>query len=350
MMRKMTFLLACVLSSTAMMAADAPATPKFARPLAVTQAADGRMTIKFALSAGADVEVAVLNAEGRVVRHLAAGVLGGENPPPAPLKGGLEQSIEWDGLDDYRHRAEGGPFSVRVRAGMSVKLEQIAGGSPYLYFLGGHGDHNRWGITGVELKSDGKVYVAGHSSALGPVAIRQYDIDGNLYVGQRHGQWKIPPVFKGDRFAGQQGRQGCVKIVKYAPTGSFEEGNLFPAPPKAPSRVYEVNFGAFDASCIHHTPRFDVDEFGRILYPTSIQPRVTLMDNAGNGILHFGTWGNVDSKGGLAGDRVPTRDVPLACPNSVAATDDYIYVTDIVNLRILRLRKQFALQGSAGGE
>ena len=29
-------------------------------------------------------------------------------------------------------------------------------------------------------------------------------------------------------------------------------------------------------------------------------------------------------------------------PNSVDATDDYIYVTDIVNIRLLRLKKTFA--------
>ena len=65
---------------------------------------------------------------------------------------------------------------------MSVKLEQIAGGDPYLYFIGGHGDHNRWGLTGLERKSDGKVYVVGRSSMLGPAAIRQYDADGNYLM------------------------------------------------------------------------------------------------------------------------------------------------------------------------
>src|SRR5690606_17979482 len=42
-----------------------------------------------------------------------------------------------------------------------------------------HGDHSPWGINGIHLNSDGKVYVLGHSSTLGPPALRQYDIDGN---------------------------------------------------------------------------------------------------------------------------------------------------------------------------
>jgi DNA-binding beta-propeller fold protein YncE len=186
------------------------------------------------------------------------------------------------------------------------------------------------------------------SGAFGGV---RFDPAGNLYIGCRDGEpWKIPPPFEDDRFAGRSGRTGCSKIVKYAPTGTPQSGNLFPSAPEAPGTVYEVNFGAFDASCIRHTPRFDVDESGRIYYPTSIEPRVTVMDNAGNEILHFGTWGNRDSTGGLPGDLVPTTDIPLALPNSVAATDDYIYVADMVNLRILRIKKDYALEAHANGE
>jgi hypothetical protein len=172
----------------------------------------------------------------------------------------------------------------------------------------------------------------------------QFDLAGNLYIGCRDGQpWKVPPVFEGDRFASQgDGWAGCSKIVKYTPTGTLDNGNLFPTVPKAPGMVYEVNFGAFDASCIRHTPRFNVDQFGRIYYPTSIEPRVTVMDNAGNEILQFGTWGNRDSTGGLPGDLVATQDIPMGLPNSVAATDDYIYVSDMVNLRLLRIRKKFS--------
>ena len=64
---------------------------------------------------------------------------------------------------------------------MSVALEQIVGGDPYAYFSAemGHNDHSPFGINGLELKPDGKVYVLGHSSNLGPPALRQYDIDGN---------------------------------------------------------------------------------------------------------------------------------------------------------------------------
>lgn len=94
----------------------------------------GQTVIDFACAASTDVEVAVLDAQGRVVRHLAAGVLGAKNAPPAPLKPGLSQALEWDGNDDYGAAAQGGPFKARVRAGMGVKLERIVGGDPYAFF------------------------------------------------------------------------------------------------------------------------------------------------------------------------------------------------------------------------
>jgi DNA-binding beta-propeller fold protein YncE len=141
---------------------------------------NGKTSIAFTLSAGADVEVAILGGDGEVVRHLAAGVLGGKTPPPAPLKPGLLQKIEWDGNDDYGEKAKGGPFRVRVRAGMGVKLEKIVGGDPYAYYSRqmGQGDHARWDMRGIEVKSDGKVYVLGNVTNIGPAALRQYDAEG----------------------------------------------------------------------------------------------------------------------------------------------------------------------------
>ncbi len=81
--------------------------------------------LRFTVSAPTDVEVAVLDADGRVVRHLAAGVLGGENPPPAPLAPGLEQACAWDGRDDAGKPATGGPFSFRVSAGLRPRFDRF---------------------------------------------------------------------------------------------------------------------------------------------------------------------------------------------------------------------------------
>lgn len=167
----------------------------------------------------------------------------------------------------------------------------------------------------------------------------RFDLHGNLYVGYLDKPpTRVPGGLEEDRFARMIGR-----IHKYSPTGDLECGNLFPKTPEGPVKTYDVPFGAFDADCIIRSPRFAVDGFGRIYYPTNIAQRVAVIDNAGNEILTFGTYGNRDSMGGLPDDLVPTDDIPMAFPNSVAVTDDHIYVGDMVNVRLLRIEKQFAL-------
>src|SRR6185503_7986358 len=120
----------------------------FAQPPSAARKGD-RTLVSFALDKNADVEVAVLNADGDVVRHLAAGVLGGKNPPPAPLRAGLSQAIEWDGADDFGKPAKGGPFTVRVRAGMGVALSRFVGEDPYTF----------GSISSIATDEAGKLYV-----------------------------------------------------------------------------------------------------------------------------------------------------------------------------------------------
>lgn len=143
---------------------------------------DKKWTVTFELDSLVDVEVAIVDSDkSTIVRHLAAGVLGPKAPPPL-IANSRVQKIEWDGKDDYKHLLRNATnMAVRVRAGMSVSLEQIVGGDPFAYYSEemGDSDHSPWAISGVEAKSDGKVYVWGHSSNLGPPALRQYDVDGN---------------------------------------------------------------------------------------------------------------------------------------------------------------------------
>ncbi|MEQ8791271.1 MAG: hypothetical protein RIC55_33725 [Pirellulaceae bacterium] len=164
----------------------------------------------------------------------------------------------------------------------------------------------------------------------------RFDPRGNLYVGVYDGDvHNVPQGFDEDPdFAATTGR-----IYKYAPTGTVDGGDLFPREPDAPAKVYDIHYGPLAHQS--RTPRFGVDGYGRLYYPTALLPRVSVIDNEGNPILSFGTYGNRDSMGGLPGDLVPTDDIPLAWPNSVDSTDDYIYVSDVVNVRLLRLKKTF---------
>ena len=115
---------------------------------------------------------------------------------------------------------------------------------------------------------------------------------------------------------------------------------------KSKGKIYDIHYGVIGPH-FSRTPRFAVDGYGRIYYPTSLLPKVSVIDNEGNPVLSFGTWGNRDSMGGLKGDLVPTKDIPLGWPNSVDATDDHIYIGDIVNCRLLRIAKTFAVEATA---
>ena len=161
----------------------------------------------------------------------------------------------------------------------------------------------------------------------------QFDVRGNLYVGLVDAKpSSVPPGFEKDNdYLDKIGR-----IHKYTATGKMADRNLFPTEPRAPAKVYDIHYGP-----IVHAPRFGVDGYGRIYYPNGLLPQVGVIDNEGNRILAFGTYGNRDSMGGLPGDLVPTKDVPMAWPNSVDVTDDHIFVSDMLNVRLLRLAKTF---------
>jgi len=120
-----------------------------------TAAKDGEKTkITFAVSAPTDVAVFVENAQGKIVRHLVAGVLGGANPPPEPLKPGLAQTVEWDGKADYGKPAEGGPFKVRVALGLGARYDKVLSSRPTSFA----------GQSSLGVGPDGTLYVRTNNS------------------------------------------------------------------------------------------------------------------------------------------------------------------------------------------
>src|SRR5262245_7847345 len=71
---------------------------EFARKPVVTRAGD-RVEISFTSRGWCDVTVAIEDAAGKIVRHLASGVLGPNAPEPLQ-RNTREQKIVWDGKDD----------------------------------------------------------------------------------------------------------------------------------------------------------------------------------------------------------------------------------------------------------
>lgn len=86
--------------------------------------------ITFASKGKCDATVAILDKDGKVVRHLASGVLGKSAPWPFK-QDSLAQSLEWDGKDD---RGQPAPAGCKVKVGLGLKatLDRLIGDEPRL--------------------------------------------------------------------------------------------------------------------------------------------------------------------------------------------------------------------------
>ncbi|MCX7805438.1 MAG: hypothetical protein N3A38_09655, partial [Planctomycetota bacterium] len=81
-----------------------------------------KWVITFASKGKCDATVAIVGPDGKVVRHLASGVLGPNAPHPFQ-QNSLSQRIEWDGLTDDFKKAPSG-CKVRVSLGLQAKHER----------------------------------------------------------------------------------------------------------------------------------------------------------------------------------------------------------------------------------
>ncbi len=102
---------------------------EFAQKPAVVRQGD-TVTITFTSKAFCDATVAVENAEGKIIRHLASGVLGKNTPPPFQ-KNSLRQTIVWDGKDDEgRYVDDKDALTIRVALGLRARFERTLFWSP----------------------------------------------------------------------------------------------------------------------------------------------------------------------------------------------------------------------------
>ncbi|MFO7898836.1 MAG: SMP-30/gluconolactonase/LRE family protein, partial [Planctomycetota bacterium] len=103
---------------------------EFAEKPTVTRDGD-RVTIRFRTKATCDVTIAIENEEGRIVRHLASGVLGPNAPEPLQ-KNSLDQTVVWDGKDDRGiYIDDKDALTVRVSLGLRPRFERTLYWSPH---------------------------------------------------------------------------------------------------------------------------------------------------------------------------------------------------------------------------
>jgi hypothetical protein len=90
-----------------------------------------RVTIEFTSQAYCDATVVIEDRSGRIVRHLASGVLG-DNAPVPFQRGSLHQTLVWDGKDDLgRYIDDKQLLTVRVSLGLKPQFERTLFWSPH---------------------------------------------------------------------------------------------------------------------------------------------------------------------------------------------------------------------------
>ncbi|MBL8028011.1 MAG: hypothetical protein JNL74_16440 [Fibrobacteres bacterium] len=182
----------------------------------------------------------------------------------------------------------------------------------------------------------------------------KFDIHGNLYIGSltRTTDQQIPNYFTSNKAY----TYTVGSVIRYGKSDSGAVVNsinsLAPAvATTGNAKVYSsAGIGPFSCDpgtsshCVCGSPRFDVDPYGRLFLPNAVANHVSIVDNNDNLLLQFGKYGNVDSRGGLSGPGVPiaTPEIPLGFPVSVAASEDYVYVADMANGRVVRVKMNYA--------
>jgi sugar lactone lactonase YvrE len=124
-----------------------------------------KWVISFAVKDYCDATVAIVSADGKVIRHLASGVLG-KNAPYPFKQNSLSQTIEWDGKDD-----NGKPVTaecrVKVSLGLTAEFDKI------------ERQHLFSGIRGMGVDKEGQLYVAMANGVLSE-SVHVFDRQGKL--------------------------------------------------------------------------------------------------------------------------------------------------------------------------
>ena len=186
------------------------------------------------------------------------------------------------------------------------------------------------------------------------------DQQGNIYIGMRlrPADYQLPPSFAQDpafatwtgcivKFGPEGGtitNAGNDQPIKGLPTIAMNHKGVIAGAKRICPGISSFSGGGYGANssvCVCRVPRFDLDRFGRIYYPSVVTHGVTILDNAGNKVKTFGAYGNFDSQHVPPGSPdgkpvVSTSPIPFAWPSAVGVSKSHIYVGDVGNRRIVR--------------
>ena len=116
--------------------------------------------VRFRISTSTDVEVAILDADENVVRHLYAGITSSTDG---------RYAIRWDGRDDTGAVVRQGPLRARVRIGSQPALDRYVG-----YRANSSSDY----CVGITVGRQGEVYLLLTNQTYGRTEVRVLDRNG----------------------------------------------------------------------------------------------------------------------------------------------------------------------------
>lgn len=183
-----------------------------------------RYEIRFASKGYCDVSVAILNSDGRIIRHLVSGVLGANAPEPLQ-KNSLKQLLVWDGKNNLgRYVEDPDACKLRVCLGLKPTFDKV---------LISHPNRLNWATFGLAADKDGvyllnvadnKFTVYTHTACnLNQILV--YDHDGNYkrtilpYPRDKTSLGAYPASgLKGQGKPAPGEQTGKAKKVKHPPT------------------------------------------------------------------------------------------------------------------------------------
>jgi hypothetical protein len=329
-----------------------------------------RAVIRFTTKGYCDVTVAIEDSQGRIVRHLASGVLGAAAPPPL-VPGSLEQTIVWDGKDDQgRYIDDKAGHTVRVSLGLRPTFEKTLYWSPYkriaehpplvhaapegMYVFEGMGvdslklfDHKGTYVrTIVPFAADKLQQVAGLNWQLFPQDGRQWPLKNSLY--QQTLLTSGDNANRDDRL-GMSGcaatamsvRDGRIALVKQRLNRLAVDGTTGGKPltgPKTNILLHNVRIRYKNESPEIYPTSAAISPDGRWLYLTGYAWRFNLNFDAANCVLRMAL--DEDSepevfKGSTDPNQCGSGDDELKVPTSVDVdSQGRIYIADYMNDRI----------------
>jgi len=231
--------------------------------------------------------------------------------------------------------------------------------------------------VGPKFDAQGNIYIAEHIKPIDQYFPEEFnDLVGEVKFNTKYDSYFNSP--KGT-ILGMYG-----SIVKFSPKGGMIHWggpNPYDGEPKLDDSLKTVEASYYEAQnvqrlhktkitgadwiklgvshielhyCNCESTRFDVDPFGRVYYPDLLRYQVRVIDTNANDIMHFGSYGNTDSKsnnsinvdeitGKVLKDKkgnspYDKTKIPFSWLIGVGATDKYIYAGDSSNRRLTQVK------------